>query len=45
MPSAATHHVSALEAAGLVRRERRGRHVVVRRTARGEALLALYEVA
>ena len=45
VPSAATHHVSALEAAGLVRRERRGRHVVVRRTARGEALLALYEVA
>ena len=25
-----------LEAAGLVRRERRGRHVVVRRTARGD---------
>ena len=45
VPSAATHHVTALEAAGLVRRERRGRHVVVRRTARGEALLALYESA
>ena len=43
VPSAATHHVSALEAAGLVTRERSGRHVLVRRTARGEALLNLYD--
>jgi DNA-binding transcriptional ArsR family regulator len=43
VPSAATHHVTALEAAGLVVRERRGSHVLVRRTARGTALLALYE--
>jgi DNA-binding transcriptional ArsR family regulator len=43
VPSAATHHVGALEAAGLVTRDRSGRHVLVRRTERGEALLALYE--
>lgn len=43
VPSAATHHVGALEAAGLVIRVRRGRHVVVERTARGEALLDLYD--
>lgn len=43
--SAATHHVGALESAGLVERERRGQHVYVRRTARGTALLALYERA
>jgi DNA-binding MarR family transcriptional regulator len=43
VPSAATHHVSALEAAGLVTRDRSGRHVLVRRTARGEALLNLYD--
>ena len=42
VPSAATHHVGALEAAGLVTRDRSGRHVLVRRTERGEALLALY---
>jgi DNA-binding transcriptional ArsR family regulator len=42
VPSAATHHVAALEAAGLVVRDRRGRNVLVRRTARGEALLELY---
>ena len=45
VPSAATHHVSALEAAGLVARSRDGRHVLVQRTERGEALLALYEAA
>lgn len=45
VPSAATHHVAALEAAGLVARERRGQHVQVHRTARGTALLALYERA
>ena len=43
VPSTATHHVTALEAAGLVIRDRSGRHVMVRRTARGEALLALYD--
>jgi DNA-binding transcriptional ArsR family regulator len=43
VPSAATHHLTALEAAGLVVRERRGQHVLVYRTARGTALLALYE--
>ena len=43
VPSAATHHAAALEAAGLVARERRGRHVLVRRTPRGSALLALYD--
>jgi hypothetical protein len=42
-PSAATHHIDALERAGLANRERRGRRVMVRRTARGTALLGLYE--
>jgi DNA-binding transcriptional ArsR family regulator len=42
VPSAATHHVGALEAAGLVVRDRRGRHTLVRRTDRGEALLEIY---
>lgn len=45
VPSAATHHVTALEAAGLVARERQGQRVVVRRTARGTAVLALYDAA
>lgn len=45
VPSAATHHVSALEAAGLVTRDRCGQQVLVRRTPRGEALLALYDDA
>jgi DNA-binding transcriptional ArsR family regulator len=43
VPSAATHHVGALEAAGLVTRARRGRNVMVELTARGEALLRLYD--
>jgi len=43
VPATASHHTDALEAAGLVTRERRGRNVLVRRTARGSALLALYE--
>jgi DNA-binding MarR family transcriptional regulator len=38
----ATHHLSRLEAADLVVRKRRGRHVIVERTARGTALLDLY---
>jgi DNA-binding transcriptional ArsR family regulator len=43
VPSAATHHVSALEAAGLVLRDRCGRQVLVHLTARGRSLLELYE--
>ena len=43
VPSAATHHVSALEAAGLVVRDRCGRQVLVHLTDRGRSLLALYE--
>lgn len=43
VPSAATHQVSALEAADLVARRRQGRHVVVQRTERGHQLLELYE--
>ena len=42
VPSAATHHLRALEAAGLVVRERAGKRVMVHRTARGHALLELY---
>lgn len=42
VPSAATHHLRALEAAGLVVRERAGNNVRVHRTARGNALLGLY---
>jgi hypothetical protein len=42
-PSAATHHIDALERAGLATRERNGRRVMVRRTARGTSLLGLYE--
>jgi DNA-binding transcriptional ArsR family regulator len=43
VPSAASHHLTILERAGLVDRERQGRHVLVRRTARGSEVLALYE--
>jgi DNA-binding MarR family transcriptional regulator/ribosomal protein S18 acetylase RimI-like enzyme len=43
VPSAVTHHVATLAAAGLVARKRRGRRVLVHRSARGTALLALYE--
>lgn len=43
VPSAATHHVSALVAAGLVERDRSDGRLLVRRTPRGEALLAIYE--
>jgi DNA-binding MarR family transcriptional regulator len=45
VPSAATHHVNTLQAAGLVERHRHGRTVLVERTARGEALLELYDAA
>jgi DNA-binding transcriptional ArsR family regulator len=41
--STATHHVSALESAGLVIRDRSGPGLLVRRTPQGDALLALYE--
>src|SRR5215218_3100094 len=41
-PATATHQLLRLEGAGLVLRERRGRRVVVERTARGTALLELY---
>jgi DNA-binding transcriptional ArsR family regulator len=41
-PSAITFHVGALEAAGLVSRERFGRNTIVHRTARGTQLMALY---
>jgi DNA-binding transcriptional ArsR family regulator len=43
VPSAATHHVSALVSAGLVVRERSEGILRVRRTPRGDALLTLYE--
>jgi len=43
VPSAATHHVTAMEAAGLVVRERQGRSVVVHRTERGTRLVELYD--
>jgi DNA-binding transcriptional ArsR family regulator len=41
-PSAISHHLDALERAGLARRERSGRHVLVHRTPRGTALVNLY---
>ena len=43
VPSAATHHVRTLEAAGLVTRERDGRSVIVHRTHRGTELVGLYD--
>jgi DNA-binding MarR family transcriptional regulator len=42
VPAGATHHLNRLEAAGLVIRKRRGRHVLVERTSRGTALVDLY---
>ena len=42
VPSGITHHMQVLEPAGLVVRERRGQHVVVRRTARGARLVELF---
>lgn len=44
-PSGLTHHLSALQASQLVTRTREGRHVLVRRTARASALLAIYDRA
>jgi DNA-binding transcriptional ArsR family regulator len=43
-PAAASHHLRALEAAGLVIRERDGRRVIVHRSSRGSALLGLYDL-
>ena len=43
VPSMASHHLRALEAAGLITRSRDGRKVWVRRSARGTELVALYE--
>lgn len=45
VPSAATHHVSALAGAGLVVRDRSSGRLLVRRTSRGDALISLYEPA
>ena len=42
-PSAISHHLKALERTGLVVRERDGQRVLVHRSARGTALLHLYE--
>jgi DNA-binding transcriptional ArsR family regulator len=42
-PGAATHHLRALETAGLIVRERDGSRVIVHRTARGSVLLNLYQ--
>jgi DNA-binding transcriptional ArsR family regulator len=44
-PSAVTYHLKALEAAGLVIRERVGGKVLVHRTGRGTRLLGLYETS
>ena len=44
-PSGVSHHLAALESAGLVTRTREGRRVAIRRTARAIALLALYDRA
>lgn len=43
VPASATHHLRSLEAAGLVSRLRQGRNVIVERTARGTALVAMYD--
>ena len=43
VPGGATHHLRGLEASGLVTRSRHGQYVIVERTARGTALLALYD--
>jgi DNA-binding transcriptional ArsR family regulator len=42
-PATVTHHLTALERAGLILREPDGRRVLAHRTARGTTLLALYE--
>lgn len=45
VPSMASHHLRALERAGLIARTREGRHVRVTRSARGTELVSLYERA
>jgi DNA-binding MarR family transcriptional regulator len=42
-PGGVTHHLRRLERAGLVRRTRTGREVTVHLSARGRALLDLYD--
>jgi DNA-binding transcriptional ArsR family regulator len=42
-PGAVTYQLRALEASGLILRERAGRQVAVSRTSRGAALLSLYD--
>jgi DNA-binding transcriptional ArsR family regulator len=42
-PAAISHHLKALERAGLAMRERFGQRVLVHRSARGTALLHIYE--
>lgn len=42
-PSMVTHHLTAMERAGLIARTRKGRHVWVHRSARGTELVGLYE--
>lgn len=44
-PATLTHQITALVADGLVHRRREGRRTLVRRTARGTALLDLYGVS
>src|SRR5215207_7259163 len=43
LPGGTTYHLRHLEDAGLITRTRRGPYVIVERTARGSALLALYD--
>ena len=45
VPGGVTHHLRALETAGLITRKRKGRHVLVELTARGRALRVLFEHA
>jgi DNA-binding transcriptional ArsR family regulator len=45
LPGGMTYHLRSLEAAGLVTRTRRGPNVIVERTDRGTALVALYDPA
>jgi DNA-binding MarR family transcriptional regulator len=45
VPGGVTHHLRRLERAGLVRRTRTGREVTVHLSARGRALLDLYDVS
>lgn len=42
-PGAASHHLTVLERAGLIDRSREGQRVLIRRTARGARLVALYD--